>query len=101
MKEILEQMIEVVHLSPARQAQIYFNVEADMVQGTLLVNTATDNFLDERTGVRDDSIKLAEACLHLGLAIGSLEEWLRDERINYTLEETFKGKYPRVKVTLQ
>jgi len=32
--------------------------------------------------------------------MGSLEEWLRDERINYNLEEVFKGGYPRVKVTL-
>lgn len=100
MKEILEQMAEIVHLSPARQAQIYFSVEADAARGTFSVNTATDYFLEERSGPRDDTTKIAEAAFHLGLAMGSLEEWLRDERINYTLEETFKGGYPRVKVTL-
>jgi hypothetical protein len=100
MKQILQQMVEIVHLSPARQAQIYFKVEADAIRGTLSVNTATDYFLEERSGPRDDSTKIAEAAFHLGLAIGSLEEWLRDERINYNLEETFKGGYPRVKVTL-
>jgi len=100
MKEILEQMAEIVHLSPARQAQIYFNVELDVGRGTFSINTATDYFLEERSGPRDDTTKIAEAAFHLGLAIGSLEEWLLDERINYTLEETFKGGYPRVKVIL-
>lgn len=100
MKEILEQMVEVIHLSPARQAQIYFNVEVDAARGTCLITTATDHFLEERSGPRDDGTKLAEAAFHLGLAVGSLEEWLYDERINYSLEETFKGGYPRTKVTI-
>lgn len=100
MKQILEQMVEIVHLSPARQAQIYFKVEADVPRGTLSVDTATDYFLENRTGIRDDFTKMVEASFHLGLAIGSLEEWLRDERINYNLEEKFKGGYPRVKVIL-
>lgn len=93
-------MIEVIHLSPARQAQIYFNVEADAARGTLMITTATDHFLEERSGPRDDETKIAEAAFHLGLALGSLEEWMYDERINFTLDETFKGGYPRVKVTL-
>jgi len=100
MKEILQQMVEIIHLSPARQAQIYFKVEADVSRGTLSINTATDYFLENRSGPRDDGTKIAEAAFHLGLAMGCLEEWLRDERINYNLDEMFKGGYPRVKVTL-
>lgn len=100
MREILEQMAEVVHLSPARQAQIYFNVEINVSRGTFIINTATDHFLENRSGPRDNVTKIAEAAFHLGLAVGSLEEWLHDERINYTLEESFNSGYPRTKVTL-
>ena len=100
MKEILEQMADIVHLSPARQAQIYFKVNVDVAQGTFLVSTSTEHFLEERSGARVDNIKISEASFHLGLAIGSLEEWLKDSNIKYSLEEQFEDRYPKVKVTL-
>jgi len=64
MKEILQQMVEIIHLCPSRQAQIYFKVEADVARGTLSVNTATDYFLEDRSGARDDATKISEAAFH-------------------------------------
>lgn len=100
MNDILQEMIEIIRLSPSRQKQIYFNVTADLNQKTLLLNSIIEHFLKNRTGDKDADYLIEEANFHLGLAIGSLEEWLRDERINYTLNENFNNKLGSVKITL-
>ena len=100
MNDILQEMIEIIRLSPSRQKQIYFNATADLNQKTLLLDSTIEHFLKNRTGDKDTDYLIEEANFHLGLAIGSLEEWLRDERINYTLNENFDNKLGSVKVTL-
>lgn len=101
MKEILLQMADIIHLSPARQSQIYFTIELNIPENYLKLDTAASMFLENRSGIQPTNIILAEATFHAGLAIGGLEEWLKDQAIEYSIDEKFEKEYISVKIILK
>jgi hypothetical protein len=95
-------MADIIHFSPARQNQIYFDVEIDNAKNTLTIIPKTTNFLNERTGMRKPVQQALESSFHAGLAAGCLVEWLDEEKIKYTIEERFENLDNFfIKVTLQ
>jgi hypothetical protein len=101
MKETLLQMADIIHLSPARQAQIYFTVQVNVPEKSLKLTTASSMFLERRSGIQPSRIVLAEATFHAGLAISCLEEWLKDQEIAYSIKEQFVAGHMVAKVTLK
>lgn len=101
MKEILMKMADIIHLSPARQSQIYFTVQVNVPEKSLKLTTSSLMFKESKSGIQPSRIVLAEATLHAGIAISCLEEWLNDNEIEYSIEEKFKVGYFITKVTLK
>jgi hypothetical protein len=100
MKETLLQMADIIHLSPARQAQIYFTVQLNVPEKSLRLTTSSSMFLESRSGVQPTHIVLAEATFHAGMAVSCLEEWLKDQDIKYSMDEKFEEGHLIAKVTL-
>jgi hypothetical protein len=101
MKETLMQMADVIHLSPARQSQIYFTVQINVPEKSLKLTTSASMFLQGRSGVQPSNIVLSESMIHAGMAISCLEEWLNDQKIEYSIEEKFKAGHIIAKVILK
>jgi hypothetical protein len=102
MKEILNDLIDIIHLSPSRQAQIYFDAEIDLSKKTITFVTSTEYYLKSRTGsgIRLPIGIIAESSFHIGLVVGCLEEWLTDNNIKYILDEKYTSNFIETKVIL-
>lgn len=87
-KSKLEEMLSIINMSPARQSQIYFDINVSLSNKSITVNPTTKYFDSSRSKFISN-IKLWEAEFHTGLAVGCFETWLKENNISYERQDIF------------
>ena len=85
-------MAQVIHMTPARQAEICYRVQisdldSDRVSVTL--TPSLDNLTGTRIGDRNRANLYESMVFHTGLAVGNLTEWLDQLAITYSVSRSF------------
>lgn len=88
-KSKLKEMLSIINMSPARQNQIYFDINVSLSNKFITVNPTTKYFDSTKSKFVDD-LRFREAEFHTGLAIGCLEVWLKENNISYERNDIFK-----------
>ncbi len=87
-KSRLQEMLEIINLSPARQSQIYFDIIVSRSNQSITINPTTKYFDSSKTKFADEP-RLREAEFHVGLAVGCFEMWLNENNIDYERLDVF------------
>jgi len=92
-RQLIKQTIaEVIHLTPARQAEACYSVTIlDQNETGILVSLrpTLDNLTGTRIGSKDRKALYESMVFHTGLALGNLTAWLEEHKISYTVSKTF------------
>jgi hypothetical protein len=92
-KQLLKQnMAAVIHLTPARQAEICYRVHISDLDSERILVTLTpslDNLTWTRIGDKNRESLYASMVFHTGLALGNLTEWLDQSAISYSVSRSF------------
>lgn len=92
-KKLLKTTIaQVIHLTPARQAEICYSVNIQDHTNTVILVTLTPSLLHmtgSRIGDRNINDLYASAVMHTGLAVGNLSEFLDQAGLTYSIDRYF------------
>jgi hypothetical protein len=88
-KTKLHEMLRIINLSPARQSQIYFDIIVSLSKQSITLIPTTKYFDSSKSKFIED-LRLRESEFHIGLAVGGLEVWLKENNISYEREDIFK-----------
>ena len=92
---IKQTMANVIHLTPARQAEICYQVaisDRDNEHISVVLTPSLDNFTWTRIGEKNRDSLYESMVFHTGLALGNLTEWLDQSAIRYTVSRSFPPK---------
>lgn len=95
---LVDQLKEIIHLTPARQNQVCYQVAITESQQAIKCRfTPTiDHFDSSRTAFTDPDLLYSSAMFHTGLAVGQLETWLRERSVNYTVNRQITERVSQV-----
>ncbi|NBP59219.1 hypothetical protein EBU71_22230, partial [bacterium] len=83
-QKIKNTIAEVIHLTPARQAEVCYKVniyDKDNEQIMVTLEPSLDYLTGTRIGSKDRKDLYESMIFHSGLALGNLVEWLDDSLI--------------------
>jgi hypothetical protein len=85
----VKDLIRVIHLTPARQNQICFRADIKQHPGSVAVTLKpTMDFFDQaRTVYNDNDALYSSMVFHTGMAVGSIEQWCRDQGLTYERQD--------------
>jgi hypothetical protein len=92
-RQLLKQtMASVIHMTPARQAEICYRVriaDLDSSRISVTLTPSLDNLTGTRIGDRNRESLYESMVFHTGLAVGNLTEWLDQSAIAYSVSRSF------------
>jgi hypothetical protein len=91
-QQLKQTMAEVIHLTPARQAEICYRVsisDRDSSHIAVALTPSLDNLTGTRIGDRNRESLYESMVFHTGLAVGNLTAWLDQMAISYTVSRSF------------
>jgi hypothetical protein len=92
-RQLIKQTIaDVIHLTPARQAEACYSVRiSDQDSTGILVSLrpTLDHLTWTRIGSKDRKALYESMVFHAGLALGNLTTWLDEHKITYTVSRSF------------
>jgi hypothetical protein len=101
-RQLIKQTIaDVIHLTPARQAEACYTVavsDRDSTGILVTIQPTLDHLTWTRIGSKDRKALYESMVFHSGLALGNLTAWLDEQDISYTVSKTFlekpQSRYP-------
>jgi hypothetical protein len=86
---MIDDLIKVIELSPARQSQTFYRVDISKNNNTvtIILEPTLDFFLKQRTGESDPYQLYTSALFHAGLTIGCIETWCKKNNKIYNINE--------------
>lgn len=93
-QKIKNTIAEVIHLTPARQAEVCYKVniyDKDNEQIMVTLEPSLDYLTGTRIGSKDRKDLYESMIFHSGLALGNLVEWLDDSLIKYSVIRNFSN----------
>lgn len=88
--ELKHAIAQITHLTPARQAELFYTVTITGSDHIAVIITPTLSLLTHaRIGHQDVDNLWCSAVLHVGMAVGNITEWLDQMDLRYTVTATW------------